>query len=215
MELGFRFNQNTFVRNLTRGFLLLVGFELLLSTVYFLNEASPQPVELIHSLIKLDGEGSITSWFSATQLFFIGLVFLSLSFRSRAEFQPAPWFLRLFSLVFFFLSFDEGSGFHEKLTFFLIAQSWAPKIQDGRGTWIVAYVILAGLILLVSAREILRLVKFSPRERCGWGWVWRSISSEPAAWSHWRIRSGTWNRRPYPTRRRSYSKRRWKWSGPR
>lgn len=163
MELGFHFNEQTFVRNLTRGFLLLIGFELLLSTVYFLNEASPQPVELIHSLIKLDGEGSITSWFSATQLFVIALVFLSLSFRSRSEFQPSPWFLRLGSLAFFFLSFDEGAGFHEKLTFFLIAQSWAPKIQDGRGTWIVTYVILAVLILAVSARELIRLVKFSRR----------------------------------------------------
>lgn len=157
MYLGFHFDASTFARSARRLLFLLLAFEFAILALHFLNAVLGTPVEFIRSFLSVDGEGGLASWFSSLQLFLVGLLMFALSRQQAPGAVPSRRFLLAGSLVFLFLSLDEGAAFHEKITFFLMAQSWTPKIHEGRAIWILSYLAAALLLLFVLRRDLLAL----------------------------------------------------------
>lgn len=133
----------------------LLGLELALVALYVLIQASGlgMPKGTVRALFDLSGDLSIPAWFSSVQLFVVGGVLLVASRNNRREQHLPSWFLVAGSLVFFFLSVDEGAAIHERITG--AARSWELNwllFKGGQGAWIAVYASIAVLVALSSAR---------------------------------------------------------------
>jgi len=71
----------------------------------------------IQNLTNITRETSLTSWFSSTQAFLVGLVLLITCFTAGKDhsksWQPLGW--AILSGFFFYMSFDDGTRFHERV----------------------------------------------------------------------------------------------------
>ncbi|MHA6247757.1 hypothetical protein ACXYMU_07465 [Pontibacter sp. CAU 1760] len=141
----------------------LFAFELLLTLFFVASAVFPIP-ENINRLFDLDGEGTIPAWFSAIQLFTVGLVFLSSSQWTKISLITNSWFLNLAGLGFIFLSMDESAGIHERITGLLEDEHWAPKFEGEYGTWIYVYALIAVMLVGLGIRTILSFFKAYPTQ---------------------------------------------------
>ena len=96
-----------------------------------------EPAWRIHELFDLDSETSIPTWFSVIQLFMIGLIPLLIAFSQTTVPPPSKGGLTLFGLGFIYLSMDEGSVIHEKLTYVFYNNPLVPYFHGTHGIWIV------------------------------------------------------------------------------
>ena len=149
MKVSFNFTEDK-VRKLIVGLLLA---EIILAAIYLANIKLGKPLRPVGNWFDLDGETSIANWFSALQIFSVGLVFLIAS-----QFQNySRSFLTLISSGFIFLSMDEAVGIHERITELLKDFTWVPRFEGDHGIWIPIYLTIGLLLTLVSLKQFLRL----------------------------------------------------------
>lgn len=109
--------------------------------------------------VNLDEEGNFPAWFSAMQLFMIGLVFLLNSRLRKPREVPSAWFFRTVGAAFIFLSADEAAKVHENLHFVL-----ASIFKGDASYWIYFYAVIAVALVLVFHRSMIAMAKQYRRE---------------------------------------------------
>lgn len=124
----------------------LLVFEGLLVLLNVVDLCLGSPLH-IHRIIDLNAEGNLPTWFSSIQLFLVGITFLLIRLNKSSSLQKDDTFLSICGLLFIFLSMDETSQFHEKITKVLSNLEWIPRFGDSDGIWILLYfLVLLGLI---------------------------------------------------------------------
>lgn len=119
-----------------------------------------EPAWRIHELFDLDSETSIPTWFSVIQLFMIGLIPLLIAFSQTTVPPPSKGGLTLFGLGFIYLSMDEGSVIHEKLTYVFYNNPLVPYFHGTHGIWIVVYGCIGIIVLLILYKDIFAMCKY-------------------------------------------------------
>jgi len=151
-------------RDVTRAFLALIIAEIFFCLVYFGDFLLGEPIWRIHELFNLDSEVSIPTWFSIIQLFIIGIIALLVAFSKTATPPPSKGGLTLFGLGFIYLSMDEGSAIHEKLTYEFYNNPLVPYFHGTHGIWIVVYGCIGIIVFLVLHRDIFAVCKHFRKE---------------------------------------------------
>ena len=92
---------------------LLFLVDVALVAAYAINAAAFGGIGLVNFLLDLDGEGSLSSWYSSIQLFLVGAALgtLACSIPGRMD-RVRLWFA---AALFAFLSKEEFVGIHEHL----------------------------------------------------------------------------------------------------
>jgi len=132
--------------------------------VYFGDFLLGEPLWRIHDLFNLDSEASIPTWFSIIQLFMIGFIALLVAYNQKATAPPSKRGLILFGLGFIYLSMDEGSVIHEKLTYIFYHNPLVPYFHGTHGIWIVVYGCIGIIVLLILHRDIFAVYKYFNKE---------------------------------------------------
>ena len=132
----------------------LIAFELGLVGIYAADYLLGTPVWVIHDLFNMNGEMTVTAWFSSLQLFAIGLVFAFKARQTESADRPQRWFYILAAAVFFFLSLDESAAIHERITVVFSRYAWLPRFRDNHGIWIFIYVPIGIILFAASARQL-------------------------------------------------------------
>lgn len=142
----------------------LICFEALLVAVYLGDFLLGEPFWRIHELFDLDSEISIPTWFSIIQLFMIGLIALLVANNTKTTPPPSKKGLTIFGLGFLYLSMDEGSAIHEKLTHEFHNNPLVPYFDGTHGIWIVVYGVIGIIILALLFKDILAAFKHYKKE---------------------------------------------------
>ncbi len=87
--------------------------DLLLIFLYLINWGIGQPFLKLTSLLDVDGEKSLPTWYSSIQLFTIAIFFFVFAFENFNYKNAQTWFLILFPILFLTLSLDEIVQIHE------------------------------------------------------------------------------------------------------
>ncbi len=132
----------------------LIFFELFLVLVFLADSLLGSPIWIVHSLFDLDQELNIPTWFSSIQLFLIGITFFLIARQTDSSHHPSALFLTVVGVVFVFLSADEASSIHEKLTMVASSREWFPKFKGGHGSWIPIYLGLCLIFFFTAYREL-------------------------------------------------------------
>lgn len=131
----------------------LVGFNLFLTLMYFMSILSGSWT--LQQWFDLDGEIGIPSWHSSSQLLVSGLLIL-VAIKYRHEgFSPRRGLYLIVGLGLVFLSADEASMIHERLT--PISKRYAtfvPLFNGSRGAWITLYGALFIIICISQINNI-------------------------------------------------------------
>jgi len=138
----------------------LVIIEIILVSIHIVVSLLGIPIERFN----LNGEANIPTWFSSTQLFMIGVVFLLSAHHSNKHHHPSPLFLSIVGIGFIFLSVDEAAIIHEHITGALKHIEWIPRFGHGRGIWIFLYFLIGLTLLIIGYREMLESWKYYKRE---------------------------------------------------
>lgn len=113
----------------------------------------------IKQWFDLDGEVSIPTWYSSSQLLVSGLFILS-SLKFRRTISPRPGFYFLVGLGLIFLSADEAASIHEKLTPLSAKYAhFVPLINGNQGAWITIYGVIFASAVLLNINSILVMWK--------------------------------------------------------
>jgi hypothetical protein len=149
--------------------LFLLGFEALLvlgfCTVWIIAPGFKWgPISLF---LDVDREVSIPTWFSAIQLFAIGLLLI---LQARAA-KQLRIYLFILGLGFMFLSMDESAAIHEKIIDSVkrLDVQWLLRLtfMGSHRAWMVPYVLVGLVVLVAGYRPV--------------GFVWRNFRRE-ALW---------------------------------
>lgn len=133
--------------------------EIFFCAVYLGDFMAGEPFWRLHKLFDLDSEISIPTWFSIIQLFIIGLIPLLVAFSQTVTPPPSKRGLTLFGLGFIYLSMDEGSSIHEKLTLVFHNNPLVPYFDGVHGIWIVVYGCIGIITLILLRRDIFAVCK--------------------------------------------------------
>lgn len=149
-------------QDLTRLLVGLISLELAFAAAYLLVYAEPGvPWDIARLLFDLDGEESLTAWFSTVQLFTVGLVLLLAALANEHEEDVPSIFLAVGGLLFVFLSADEGALIHER--FSRIITERAPTLTP-IPPWIIIYGVLGTILFAVATPYLITLGKRFPQE---------------------------------------------------
>jgi len=151
-------------KDANRVLIYLIVCEIIFAIIYFLDFSLGEPIFFIHELFNLDQEANIPSWFSTIQLFLIGLVALIVSCEKRHTPPPSRTGLTVFGLGFVYLSMDEASIIHEKMTHAFYNNPWVPYFHGQHGVWIVVYMCVAIVVITLLYKDIGAVFKMFPRE---------------------------------------------------
>ncbi|MEO1910162.1 MAG: hypothetical protein ABGX10_07040 [Paracoccus sp. (in: a-proteobacteria)] len=111
----------------------------------------------IKQWFDLDGEVSIPTWYSSSQLLVSGLFILA-ALRFRRVTSPRLGFYLLVGLGLIFLSADEASSIHEKLTPLSAKYAhFVPLIRGNQGAWITIYGIIFAFIVVINYKNIVQM----------------------------------------------------------
>lgn len=130
----------------------LFAIDLLLVAAYLVGIFLVVPNPHIFKLINLDGEASLSSWFSASKLLLTGTVFAVAAY-SRSNKSVDTLFLTTCALAFFFLSADEAASIHEKITMIFKGVQFLPRFSGDHGVWIPIYLLAGGLFVITTRRS--------------------------------------------------------------
>lgn len=148
MEISLRITPQD-IRVFFRSLLIL---ELTFVVLYAITLCWDMPIT-VRQLLSLDGAASVSSWFSAIQLFCVGLLALIQARWSRPNLLLTRRFLLWVGCIFVFLSIDEAIEVHERITLVLQQFSWVPRFRGNHGIWIPVYGLIgAGMMLRVQKR---------------------------------------------------------------
>jgi hypothetical protein len=118
----------------------------------------------ISSLLDLDRESSIPTWFSSMQLFAVGLVLI---LQARVA-KDLKIYLFVLGIGFFFLSMDEAAAIHEKLIEVAkkLDLQWFLRLtfMGNHRAWMVPYVLVGVAVLLAGYRSVLLIWRNFHRE---------------------------------------------------
>lgn len=138
----------------------LIIIEIILVSIHIVVTILGIPI----NRFNLNGEANIPAWFSSTQLFMIGFVFLLSAHHSNRHHHPSPLFLLTVGIGFIFLSVDEAAIIHEHISGALKHIEWIPRFGHGRGIWIFLYPLVGLTLLIIGYREIYKSWKYYKRE---------------------------------------------------
>lgn len=147
-----------------RIFISLICAEIILVSIYFIDFWLAAPIERIHFWFDLDSEVSIPTWFSTIQLFMIGLIPLMVAYNTKMTPPPSKKGLTIFGLGFIYLSMDEGSSIHERLTYEFYNNPLVPYFHGTHGIWIVVYGAIGIIVLLFLFKDIWAVCKTFKKE---------------------------------------------------
>jgi len=142
----------------------LIAIELLFVGIYLIDYLSAHPYWQLCELFDLDREFTIPAWFSTIQLFILGLIALAMCSQNNYSLPPSKTAMTVFGLGFVFLSIDEASAIHEKLTYAFYNNPYVPYFNGTHGIWIVIYGALAILLILLFHKDIIAVWKTYRRE---------------------------------------------------
>ena len=92
-----------------------IGIEIVFCLSYLLNIKFGRPYKKINSLLNLDGESSIATWFSSMQLFLIFILSFIFVIHKYKKNKNGLLFLLVFPSIFLLMSIDEVTQIHEWL----------------------------------------------------------------------------------------------------
>ena len=123
---------------------LLVAIHLILHGIEFSGANSEALLELVR-LFSLDQEGNVPTWFAQTLLASIAGLFgvIALRRKDAGESRTWPWFF--LSIVFVYLSIDEGAQIHE-----LTIEPFQNLLGIESGFLFFAWIVPMGLAILVA-----------------------------------------------------------------
>jgi hypothetical protein len=148
--------------------LFLFGFEVLLILGYCIVWIIAPGLEWgpISLFLDVDREVSIPTWFSAIQLFAIGLLLI----LQARETKQLRFYLFILGLGFMLLSMDESAAIHEKIidSAKRLDVQWLLRLtfMGSHKAWMVPYVLVGLAVLLASYRPVL--------------FIWRNFRREAA-----------------------------------
>jgi len=151
-------------RDATMALVALIILEASFCAVYMGDFLLGEPIWRIHQLFDLDHESSIPTWFSIIQLFMIGFIALLVAFSQTVTPPPSKGGLTLFGLGFIYLSMDEGSSIHEKMTYEFYNNPLVPYFHGAHGIWIVVYGCIGIIVLLFLRKDIFAVCKHFRKE---------------------------------------------------
>ena len=151
-NITFKFNKH----HLNQLVKLLIAFEVLLVSLYLMNEYF-HLLKHHHHILDLDAEQTIASWFSSCQLFLIGVFLLINNFRAHSPNPTSCKFLTLIGFGFMFLSLDESASIHESISASLQHVAWMPRFKDQQGLWIPVYAVLGLGLLWLTRKKLLEI----------------------------------------------------------
>lgn len=157
MEISLRITPQD-IRIFFRGLLIL---ELVFIILYGVTVCWEVPIT-VSQLLSLDGAASVSSWFSAIQLFCVGLLALILARWSRSNRLLTRRFLLGVGCIFIFLSIDEAIEVHERITLVLQQFSWVPRFRGNHGIWIPVYGLLGVGIMVRVQKRLRKLARAYP-----------------------------------------------------
>ncbi len=134
---------------------LLILCEAVMVGIYLGSHLLGNPSYGIRATFDLDGEACLPAWFTAVQLFVIGILLLVAS-RACHRQGPSPTFLKLVGAGFIYISADEAAMIHERAQGLLKYLKGLPNI-NGHGVWVFIYMAIGILILLASRRHLFSL----------------------------------------------------------
>jgi len=144
--------------------LSLIAIELLFLGIYIIDYLSGHPYWQLCELFDLDREFTIPAWFSTIQLFMIGLIALAIRGQRNFIAPPSNAAMTVFGLGFIYLSIDEASAIHEKLTYAFYNNPYVPYFNGMHGIWIVVYGSIAILLILIFRKSIVAVWQTYRRE---------------------------------------------------
>lgn len=105
----------------------------------------------------LNGEVSIPTWFATSQLLVAGLLILvTSSYRTSA--LPTRTFCMIVGLGLIFISADEASLIHERLTPLAARHAeFVPLFPGDHGAWISIYAVIGLLLTVFNLRNIIAM----------------------------------------------------------
>jgi hypothetical protein len=109
----------------------------------------------LRAIVDLNAEGTIPAWYNASLLLLAGVQFLIAANIARSLERRILWILILIGIACIFLSADEVSGIHERITANLKQFAAIPRFQGDHGIWVPIYTV-AGVMLLVGAWPVWR-----------------------------------------------------------
>jgi hypothetical protein len=157
-------NYNLPAKDANRIIIALVMFEIFFVVAYGFTTFFHIPIAAVKSLFDLDTEGSLPAWFSSTQLFLIGLVFLIKGYLIDRHHSPSPYFFFIVAIGFIFLSADEAAAIHEKTTATFKHIQDIPRFKGNHGIWIFLYLPVVLLLLLTHVKYVIAMWKHYRQE---------------------------------------------------
>lgn len=132
---------------------ILLGIEWVLICAYVLTHIVAPNATLgpLRNFLDVDREVSIPTWFSAMQLFAVGVVLLLQVPKSG----QLGRFLFILALGFIFLSMDEAAALHDAI-YRSAQRTKLPWIEGAEYLlWMVLYVVAAAIALMIGRRPAL------------------------------------------------------------
>ncbi len=157
MEISLRITPQD-IRIFFRSLLLL---ELAFVVLYGMTLYWDVPIT-VSQLLSLDGAASVSSWFSAIQLFCVGLLALIQARWSRPNRLLTRRFLLGVGCIFLFLSIDEALEVHERITLVLQQFAWVPRFRGNHGIWIPLYGAIGAGVMLRIQKRLRKLARAYP-----------------------------------------------------
>jgi hypothetical protein len=109
-------------------------------------------------LSDLDGENSLSTWFSVVQLFFVGALLIFAALNNQRKHQLSNVALTIAGLVLIVLSIDEEAQLHENLGYTARSFGLDELPLVGRWmAWIWAYAAIGILALGFAAKHLIAL----------------------------------------------------------
>ena len=142
-----------------RIFLAALSCESCLVILYWLDVVSGGQVQLLHALFDLDSEGNIPAWFSSSQLFAVAITFFSCAMRKGTDRRPSRVFFILAGLAALYVSCDETSQIHERVTAVLGARyiDWVPAFAAQNFFFVMVFVAIIVTIGQLLAKDLVAL----------------------------------------------------------
>jgi hypothetical protein len=142
-----------------RVLLWLIGLELAFVFVYLVVHVWSPGIRWgpVRPWFDLDSDKAIPAWFSSVQLFSIATVLFLAARNNQQRHRLPSAHLLAGSVLFLYLSADEGARIHEQITVTAKALGLDWLLFHGtHGAWIPVYAAIALLIVAALARHLWR-----------------------------------------------------------
>lgn len=131
----------------------LILLHLILHGIEFSGSVSESFLEAVR-LFSLDQEANVPTWFAQTLLLTVATLFglIGCQIKKTKKSNRWPWFF--LSIVFVYLSIDEGSQIHE-----LTIEPFQNLFGIDSGLLFFAWIIPVGTVMIISAALLFRFFK--------------------------------------------------------